>query len=278
MSENIKDILKELAETNPSCLNIIEEQIDVEVQMNYFKRANMLRKQVVTLDETLQKVPVLYDLETRLEEKRDILVQLASFDEVEAFRVLEKFKDDAEGEIKLWAAMAYRESKMQLQGSLLDQNQILIASGLGGKETSLRYFVVVAKRDNTPFTEFQERVLREEFDDAVEAHQAELESIEIVDYFAKILVLVPIQQSVSDLVTAVGSACYDYGDFLREQVVITNVRVLSDSEIIDVLDGRMDEDDLTALDDTHLPYFDVDDDFDDDMDDDDDDDCDDDSE
>ena len=70
MSESIKDILKELAETNPSCLNIIEEQIDVEVQMNYFKRANMLRKQVVTLDETLAKVPILYDIDARLEEKR----------------------------------------------------------------------------------------------------------------------------------------------------------------------------------------------------------------
>lgn len=268
MSENIKDILKELAEINPSCLNIIEEQIDVEVQMNYFKRANMLRKQVISLDEALAKVPILYDVDARLEEKRDVLVQLASFDEVEAFRMLEKFKDDAEGEIKLWAAMAYRESKMQLQGALLEQNQILIASGLGGKGTSLRYFVVVAKRDNTPFNEFQDRVLREELADAVEANQAELESIEIVDYYAKILVLVPLQTNVADLIGSVGKECYEYGDFLREQVVITNVRVLTDMEIIDVLAGKMDEDDLTALDDTHLPYFDVDDDdeFDDDED------------
>lgn len=268
MSENIKDILKELAEINPSCLNIIEEQIDVEVQMNYFKRANMLRKQVISLDEALAKVPILYDVDARLEEKRDVLVQLASFDEVEAFRMLEKFKDDAEGEIKLWAAMAYRESKMQLQGALLEQNQILIASGLGGKGTSLRYFVVVAKRDNTPFNEFQDRVLREELADAVEANQAELESIEIVDYYAKILVLVPLQTNVADLISSVGKECYEYGDFLREQVVITNVRVLTDMEIIDVLAGKMDEDDLTALDDTHLPYFDVDDDdeFDDDED------------
>lgn len=260
MSENINNILKELAETNPSCLNIIEEQIDIEVQMNYFKRANMLRKQVITLDEALAKVPILYDVDARLEEKRDVLVQLASFDEVEAFRMLEKFKVDAEGEIKLWAAMAYRESKMQLQGALLDQNQILIASGLGGKGTCLRYFVVVAKRDNTPFTEFQDRVLREELADAVEANQAELESIEIVDYYAKILVLVPLQTNVADLISSVGTECYEYGDFLREQVVITNVRVLTDMEIIDVLAGKMDEEDLTALDDTHLPYFDIDDD------------------
>ncbi len=260
MSENIKDILKELAETNPLCLNIIEEQIDVEVQMNYFKRANMLRKQVVTLDETLAKVPILYDVDARLEEKRDVLVQLATFEEVEAFRILEKFKDDAEGEIKLWAAMAYRESKMQLQGSLLDQNQILIASGLGGKGTSLRYFVVLAKRDDTPFTEFQEKVLREELVDAVENYQAELESVEIVDNYAKIIVLIPLQQSVSDLISTVGTECYEYGDFLREQVVITNVRIFSDSEIEDILTGKMDEDDLVALDDTHLPYFDVDDD------------------
>ena len=98
----------------------------------------------------------------------------------------------------------------------------------------------------------------------VEDCQAELESIEFVDYFARIIVLIPLQQSVTDLISTVGTECYEYGDFLREQVLITNVRIFSDSEIIDVLTGKMSEEDLTALDDTHLPYFDVDDNDDDD--------------
>ena len=126
--EQIFEQLQSLFNNNPESFNIIEEQIDIDLQMSYFKRSKKLKKKNITLATILEKVPQLYDPEIRTEEKRDILMILASIDQVEAFRAIEAFWKQAEGDIKPWASMAYRENKMMLESSLLDEKQILISN------------------------------------------------------------------------------------------------------------------------------------------------------
>ncbi len=275
-SNKIFNQLQQLYKDNPQGLNIVEEQIDLELQMNYFKRSTMLKKQVVMLDDVLEKIPLLYDPETRLEEKRDILVMLASFEEVEAFRAIEKFKEDASGEIKLWAAMAYRECKMLLESSLLNEDKILISTGLGGKGLKLRYFVCLLHKDKEHFNEVQERIVRGELDSSINTYDSELESIVFYNNMMKAYILVPINVAVKDVVDQVYNASLDYGDFLDDHTIVTNVRGLSDDEIDKIVSGKLREEDL--LSDEDIPYFEVEDmdEEDDDEDDDDDDDTDDD--
>lgn len=270
-SNKIFNQLQQLYKENPQGLNIVEEQIDLELQMNYFKRSAMLKKQVVTLDEVIEKVPLLYDPETRLEEKRDILVLLASFEEVEAFRVIEKFKEDATGEIKLWAAMAYRECKMLLESSLLNEDKILISTGLGGKGLKLRYFVCLLHKNKEDFNEVQERIVRGEFESSIEKFNSESESIVFYNNIMKAYILVPIDVPVKDIIDQIYNASIDFGDFLDEHTIVTNVRALTDDEIEKIVSGELREEDV--LSDEDIPYFEVE-----DMDDDDDDDFDDDDE
>ena len=71
--------------------------------------------------------------------------------------------------------------------------------------------------------------------------------------------LVPLVSNIKDLIDDVCNACSEFGDFIRDRAVITNVKVFSDEEIMDVMDGNLSEEDVLGLDDTHLPYFDVDD-------------------
>ncbi len=264
-SNKIFNQLQQLYKENPQGLNIVEEQIDLELQMNYFKRSAMLKKQVVTLDEVIKKVPLLYDPETRLEEKRDVLVLLASFEEVEAFRVIEKFKEDATGEIKLWAAMAYRECKMLLESSLLNEDKILISTGLGGKGLKLRYFVCLLHKNKEDFNEVQERIVRGEFESSIEKFNSESESIVFYNNIMKAYILVPIDVPVKDIIDQIYNASIDFGDFLDEHTIVTNVRALTDDEIEKIVSGELREEDV--LSDEDIPYFEVE-----DMDDDDDDD------
>lgn len=262
-SNKIFNQLQQMYKDNPQGLNIVEEQIDLELQMNYFKRSTMLKKQVVALDEIIEKIPLLYDPETRLEEKRDILVILASFEEVEAFRVIEKFKEDATGEIKLWAAMAYRECKMLLESSLLNEDKILISTGLGGKGLKLRYFVCLLHKNKEQFNEVQERIVRGEFDSSIEKYDSELESIVFFNNMVKAYILVPINVVVKDVVDEVFNASLDYGDFLDDHTIVTNVRAFTDDEIDKIVTGKLREEDVLL--DEDIPYFEVE-----DMDDDDD--------
>lgn len=247
--KDLFDKIQKIYQKNPNRLNIIEEQIDLDIQMNYFKRSGMLKKQVVTLDEVLAKVPVLYDPDARLEEKRDILILLASFEDIETFRFLEKYKNEAVGEIKLWASMAYRESKLLLESSLLeDDERILISTGLGGKGTKLRYFICLVHKNEEFFTETQERIIRNELASSMERHDAELESFSVENHLLKLFLLVPINEQVKDIVNDIIDACEELGDFLDNHIIITNVRAFSNDEISQIVHDRLREEDLLGID------------------------------
>lgn len=247
--KDLFDKIQKIYQKNPNRLNIIEEQIDLDIQMNYFKRSGMLKKQVVTLDEVLAKVPVLYDADARLEEKRDILILLASFEDIETFRLLEKYKNDAVGEIKLWASMAYRESKLLLESSLLeDDEQILISTGLGGKGTKLRYFICLVHKNEDFFTEIQERIIRNELTSSMERHDAELESFSVENHLVKLFLLVPINEQVKDIVNDIIDACEELGNFLDNHIIITNVRAFSNDEISQIVHEHLREEDLLGID------------------------------
>jgi len=247
--KDLFDKIQKIYQKNPNRLNIIEEQIDLDIQMNYFKRSGMLKKQVVTLDEVLAKVPVLYDPDARLEEKRDILILLASFEDIETFRFLEKYKNEAVGEIKLWASMAYRESKLLLESSLLeDDERILISTGLGGKGTKLRYFICLVHKNEEFFTETQERIIRNELASSMERHDAELESFSVENHLLKMFLLVPINEQVKDIVNDIIDACEELGNFLDNHIIITNVRAFSNDEISQIVHDRLREEDLLGID------------------------------
>jgi len=250
--DKILEQIKQLFDANPSSFNVIEEKIDIDLQLNYFKRSKKLKKQQIPLNEIIEKIPLLYDEENRLEERRDILIHLANFEEVEAFRALEKFWKEAEGEIKPWASMAYRESKMVLESSLLDEKQILISTGLGGKGYKLRFFIVFVNNDQKEFSETQQKLIRTEVEYAVTKVDGEFESVVFENEFAKILALIPLNIMIKDVMNTAVEECNQYGNFISENFIITNVKELDTEEIYQVINqepndivGEEDFDDLS---------------------------------
>lgn len=235
----ILEHLQSLFKNKPESFNIIEEQIDIELQMSYFKRSKRLKKKTMTIEEILEKVPQLYLEDVRVEEKRDIVIHLASFDEVEAFRAIEAYWKVAEGDVKPWVSMAYRESKMMIESSLLDEKQILISTGLGGKGQKLRYFMVFMNSQNNDFTETQQKVFKNELDDVFQKQNSEIESIIFDNQLIKVFTLIPIHIAVKDIITSAVRECNQYGDFISENFLITNVKELENEEIFQIIQAQM---------------------------------------
>lgn len=240
--DKIFEQLRTLFESQPESFNVIEEQIDIDLQLNYFKRSKKLRKQNLSVEEVLEKATVLDDAESRLEEKRDILMLLASFDSVETFRKVEAFWKNAQADIKPWASMAYRESKMAVESSLLDEKQILISTGLGGKGYKLRFFIVLVHKENETYSDSQKKLIETEVEFAVNKSEGVFESISFEDEFAKILSLIPLNINVKTTVNAAIEECNQYGDFISENFLITNVKELDNEEIKQVMTQRNEED------------------------------------
>lgn len=230
--------LQTMFETNPQMFNIVEEPIDIDLQLSYFKRSKRLKKQVFKLEEVLAVVPQLYDEHLRVEEKRDILILLASFESVEAYRALEAFWKTAQGEVKPWAAMAYQESKMSLESSLLDEKQVLISTGLGGKGYKLRYFICFLHNEDTEYTDVQQKIIRNELSYIFQQYQSECEQVEFSGSYAKILALIPLNADVREILTKTAEECNQYGNFISHNFMVTNVKALDDEEITDMIQTR----------------------------------------
>ena len=175
MTENFDKFIDNLDEQN---YYILEEEIDIETQNKYFKHSRKLADKV-SKDEVMNSVPRLSDIDVSIEDKKHILAQLACLRDVEAYRVLEKECRQFENEeLNTWSILAYNESKMILNGSLKNEQQIFISTGLGGKAGKFRYFVVLLPHEDIKtFSSFQKEFINKELEFTLTQNNSSLEKM-----------------------------------------------------------------------------------------------------
>lgn len=227
----------------PEDFNILEEQIDIELQIAYFDMAREMRGESMDQSKIAEAKTDLYNPATELEEKKRLLVQLAGMDDVEAFRIIEAFHKQANDEIKSWSVLALQESRMVIQSSLLGEQQVFISTGLGGKGQNIRYFVAMMHAEaNTAFNETQRKLVESEFRFFLSESEGELEEITFEDHFVTAVFLFPLKQNLHTIFKSFIDECNQFGSFLSEDVMITNVKKLDIDEVKEFIkktkDGR----------------------------------------
>jgi hypothetical protein len=210
-------------------INIIDEKIDIELQMEYFDLSKKMKDSALT--DWHANVELLSNDQISLGDKKRCLVQLASVEDVKVFRFLEEFAKSANDELKHWTLLALQESRLLLQSKLLDQSQVLISTGLGGKDNRLRYFFVLFNKTNRAFTKLQQKVIKGEFEFVFGKNNSIIEEISFSKNTASILALVPLSVPIQDVFNSAVDECNQMGDFLKENSIITNVRMLTKDEI-----------------------------------------------
>ncbi len=232
--ENIYDKLKEIFGGIPGNLNVLEEEIDINLQVEYYEYAKEHRNKI-TEDEVISRKENLFEQGISHEDKKSLFVQLASLDNVEAYRTIERYVKDPEKELREWAVLAYQESRMLIESKILNENQVFISTGLGGKGDKLRYFVVFFSNKGKPFNSFQKKVLQNESEFHFKQCDAEIEEIVYYNTFATFKVVIPLSVPLKNLFKDIILETNQYGDFLMSNFIITNVRCLSEQEIYDFL-------------------------------------------
>lgn len=240
---NIQKALENL----PDNFNILEEQIDMEVQMQYFEFSQNNRTALLS-EECFQNREQLFCPETEKERKKEILSAIAAVDDVAAYRTIEKFLENEHGELKQWAVLAFQENRMLLQSSLLDEQQVFISTGLGGKGHKLRYFIVFINQEGDKILNAtQRKLLKEELIFELKKYDGEFEVIDFMEGFSTAQIMLPLKADIKKAFRAIIDECNQYGHFLKDDFVITNVKVLSQEEIIRMLNQNRknsDDDDL----------------------------------
>lgn len=234
---NIRKVLDDL----PDNFSILEEQIDIDVQMKYFERAQKVRSKLQA-DEYFENREQLFLPEINIEQKKEILLSIAVIDDVKAFRTIEKFLNQAEGELKQWAILAFQESRMLIQSSLLDEQLVFISTGLGGKGQKLRYYVVfINKNRELILNSVQQKLLKDEVIFELNKHEGEFESMDFSEGFSTVLAMLPLQSDLKQIFRNIIDECNQYGGFLDDDMIVTNVKIMSRNEIIEMLKQNTNE-------------------------------------
>jgi hypothetical protein len=229
--DNIYKKIQEAISSLPENFSILEEQIDVELQMEYFNYSRDL-KTGFSVELILQHQADLFNPSIPLDEKKNILVLLASQEKVEAFRTIEKYVKNPDAELREWSILALQESRMVVQSSLMDEQQVYISTGLGGKGQKLRYFVVFICNENTEeYSAVQRKLIKTELEYVLTHNNGLLEDISFEKDLAIALLLLPVKSDIQGVFSSVINECNQYGDFVRPDIIITNVKRMSIDEI-----------------------------------------------
>ncbi|MDA3911102.1 MAG: hypothetical protein PF448_07080 [Bacteroidales bacterium] len=223
-------------------LRIMERQVDIEVQMAYFEKGTKIKLDLPDLEHVLTKAEDLFDEDVDLEAKRTLLNQLASFEEVKCYRILEKYMKQPDKQLVDWSYLAYQESLMGIESSLTDEDMVYISSGLGGKANKLRYFVVMMTDDKLrAFSQQEQSFILKEIKYQFDKFDAEFEEHNFYNAYFMFSCLIPIDISIGELFHGFIQQINEFGALLSDNFLITNVKRMSVDEVEDFIEKRLED-------------------------------------
>ncbi|MEA3429500.1 MAG: hypothetical protein U9Q84_09910 [Thermodesulfobacteriota bacterium] len=236
--EQLQKLLKEKRDN----FRVMEKEVDIDVQMAYFDAAKKAKKDLPDADVILEKADKLYDDDVDVEEKKTLLSQLASLEDVRAFRKVESFNEKAGKDLDEWANMAYQESLMVMESAFSDEEKVFVAGGMGGKDDKLRYFATFLHADLfEDFTDLQKNLIRKEIKYQFEKVNAELEDEEIKGQYFMFTCLIPLEVNISVLFRDIIDEINQFGYVLGGNFMVTNVKRLSYKEVDKFIKEKMND-------------------------------------
>ena len=233
-SSPLKDLQHSLENVKGN-LHVIEINIPVEKQMEYFRFSEVIRRDNIDNQSVEEQIKVLNSAESSYQEIKYALAFLGISGNVKAYRAIEAYNAIYSNE---WAALSLMQAKITLESELSDERQIFISSGLGGKEDKLRFFAFLKSKERKNFSDYQKKLIEKEVLYTIQNHLGILEDIKIHDNYFTLLFLINFQVDIKTMLEEFIYECNQYGDFINHVFIITNVRVFSDEEIQNELMGN----------------------------------------
>jgi hypothetical protein len=233
-NENIYDVLNGYLDLSEDSINLSEENIDNDTQLEFFE-CSRTHEKGLSAEEIIERKEQIFDDSVTTDQKKILLVQLASVTHVEAYRTIERYLKEPDTNLYTWAYLALQANRMLLESNFLEENKVLITTGLGGKGDKLRYFIVFFTEDGSSISTLQQKIIENELNFAFRRIGAEVEEIIFEDGFASVLTVVPMKVPVQVLFDRIVKECNEFGSFLFNDYIITNMKTLSIEEIREFL-------------------------------------------
>lgn len=244
--ENWNNILDKLRATankqGAETLHILEEQIPMEEQMEYFAYFDQLRRKK-TRFKVDTEIKNLFLPDVSIERRKRAITLLSSIPKVKAYRALETYHSSPlEPELKNWASIALLGSRIGLSSDLSGTPQVYISSGLGGSDKKLRFFSLFISNTKEDFTDYQKKLVNREFRFQLEGAGVEIEAFDIKSNYFTILLLFPFKTDVREPINTAIKECNKVEYFINDKFLFTNLKVFSEEEIQQLIDNDLEMD------------------------------------
>lgn len=236
------DLLAKLRQTlneqGIDSFHVLEELVPIEEQMEYFRYFDRMRRENTPFVRD-EEVAVLFSPDESIERKKKSLTLLASIPDVGAYRSIETYHSSPlEPELLNWSSMALVSSRIILSSDLSGHQQVYISSGLGGHDKKLRFFALFTTNNRQELTDLQKEMVEREFIFQLQKAEIVIEKFVIKENYFTILMLFPFDKDVKSSLHDAITECNQYGNFLDTKFLFTNVKVLNEKEIDELLDKK----------------------------------------
>ncbi|MFV0289639.1 MAG: hypothetical protein ACK5IJ_01885 [Mangrovibacterium sp.] len=230
-NKRLQQMQEQFIQSLPDNFSILEEPIDVNTQHHYFEYNKEIEP--LSLSDFQQFDERTFE-SNDYENHRRLLAQLAKSDQVEAYRIIERYYHHSPTKkMNAWATLALQESRMMIESTLIDSNfPVFISTGLGGKGQSIRFFMVLVLNNlDDSYSQTQKKLIKTEINFQLAENGGELEQIRFSKCYASCTFLYPLKTQLQTFISNLIGECNQYGNFLREEIIITNVKKISLSEV-----------------------------------------------
>jgi hypothetical protein len=219
--------LQQSLENTKGHLHVLETNVPVEKQMEYFRFSENLKRKDANIN-IEEQIGILHSLESSPLEIKYALSYLAVSGEVKAYRAIESYYKEHPDH---WTSMSLMQAKITLESDLSDEKQIFISTGLGGKEDKLRFFAFLKSNRLKKFSSYQIDLITQEFPYCIQKQGGILEDIQVAENYFTLLFLINIQADIKTLLGQAIEECNQYGNFINNGFIITNVKAFTEEEI-----------------------------------------------
>ncbi|GHT10306.1 hypothetical protein FACS1894156_4330 [Bacteroidia bacterium] len=228
MDENFEEI----ANVSVPNVHILESQVGIDAQMNYIKLMVTTQKHPKTDAEIETVQQQLQNAKTTLLNKKRALVKLSKVDKVEVLRYLQHYAKDAHDDLRQFAQLAVFHNQLLIESAFLHEPQIVVSTGMGGKNGCLRYFVGLIPASRKPLSATQKSVIKKEFAYVLGEYDASIDGeIDFEGKFPKFMMLLPFKMHPATVLTKSIELCNELGEFLKDSAIVSNVKPFTDEEI-----------------------------------------------
>lgn len=237
------DELKSILSDPNYSVHILEQEIPLEVQKEYFVFSEKMKK-----DRSFEDVEeedfdfmkkLVADPEEDLYKRKFYLCVLSMQHKVPLFRFLQSLVGDERMEaVKDWLSMVVLDCQMAIEKELSGKQQVLVSCAMGGKDKKIRFYALMMAREDKPFEEYQKKVIENEVLDGLKAMNVDVEMFRIREQVVEIQMLVPFDMIDVGRFERLVEECNVYGNFLDKNVIITNMGVFTEEMIQNKLSKR----------------------------------------